>query len=71
MNQILNLKQVKENIIKIKVEINGIEKIFKKINEVKSCFLKKMNKTDFLVRLTWMEEPGRLQSMGSRRVRHD
>ena len=53
MNQILNLKQVKENIIKVKVEINGIEKIFKKINEVKSCFLKKMNKTDFLVRLTW------------------
>lgn len=39
---------MKENIIKIKVEINGIEKIFEKINEAKSCFLKKMNKTDFL-----------------------
>ena len=22
-------------------------------------------------KITWMEEPGRLQSMGSRRVRHD
>lgn len=44
---------MKENIIKIKVEINGIEKIFEKINEAKNCFLKKMNKTDFLVRLTW------------------
>lgn len=44
---------MKENIIKIKVEINGIEKIFEKISEAKSCFLKKMNKTDFLVRLTW------------------
>lgn len=40
---------MKENIIKIKVEINGIEKIFEKTNEAKSCFLKKkMNKTDFL-----------------------
>ena len=30
------------------MEINGIKKIFEKISEAKSCFLKKMNKTDFL-----------------------
>ena len=41
------------------MEINGIEKIFEKISEAKSCFLKKMNKTDFLVRLTgWGKEKG-------------
>ena len=48
--------------------------LYKNISDTKGTFLEKAmapHSSTLAWKIPWIEEPGRLQSMGSQRVRHD
>ena len=59
-------KEIEEN-----NRMGKIKDLFKKIRDIKGTFLEKAMVPHSSTLALWMEEPGRLQSMGSLRVGHD
>ena len=62
-------KEIEEN-----NRMGNTRDLFRKIRDTKGTFLEKAmahHSSTLAWKIPWIEEPGRLQSMGSQRVRHD
>ena len=72
------LEVIKQDVARVNIDILGIRELkwtgMGEFNSDDHCILEKAmatHPTTLTWKLPWMEEPGRLQSMGSLRVRHD